>query len=171
MKLKWRAQKDLIDALTLHPEYPRKVWVVVEQPRNEAHRLLYDPGSGVFSKTAHKSLLYTRGFTGVYGWIGGSGVPPGPHYDVLLLTEQTPTPGEIIEGWISGVFFRRDSDHKFVAMDEEFSRKVGRADIEVLDRGVYEELLGLYPEIRDGEGWYGAEVACNYLANHQPVHD
>ena len=170
MKLKWQAQKDLIDSLTLHPEYPRKVWVVVEQPRNESHRLVYDPESGVFSKTTYKSILHTRGFRGIYGWIGGSGIPPESHYDVLLLTEQTPVPGEIIEGRVSGVFFRRDSDHKFVAMDEEYSRKIGKADIQELDGEEYEELLRLYPEVREGEGWFGAEVARRYLANNEPVH-
>ncbi len=170
MKSEWQAQKDLIDTLPLHPEYPLKVWVVVEQPRSEAYRVSYDPECGVFSKTAYKSLLHARGFRGVYGWIGGSGIPPEPHYDVLLLTEQVALPGEIIEGWVSGVFFRRDGDHKFVAMDEEFRRKTGNADIQSLKKEESEELLRLYPEVREGEGWFGADVARDYLANNSPVH-
>jgi len=171
MKSQWRAKKDLINSLTLHPEFPRKIWVVVEQPQNESCRLSYFPESGVFSKTAYKSLLRSRGFKGVSGWIGGSGIPSEFHHDVLLLTEQNPIPGEIIEGQVSGVFFQRDKDHKFVAMDEEFSQKVGKADIKELDSIAYEKLQRLYPEIGENEGWDGAEADRNYLANNQPVHD
>ena len=170
MKFKRQARKDLINALSWHPEHPQKAWVVVEQSRDEAYRLVYEPESGVFSKTTYKSLLHVRGFTGVYGWIGGSGIPPKAHYDVLLLTEQTLVPGDIVAGKVSGMFLRRDGDHKFVAMDEEYSRKTGKAAIQELGREEYEELLRLYPEVKEGEGWFGAEVARNYLANNQPVH-
>jgi len=171
MKPLSRTKRELINSLKLHPEFPRKVWVVVEQPRNERYRLAYDPVSGAFSKTAYKSLMYERGFSGVYGWIGGTGTPPEFHYDVMLLTKQDPKPGDVIEGYICGVFFRRDQDHKFVAMDEEFRNRVGEADLRALDKVTHDELMGLYPEVGENEGWYGAEVACNYLVNNTPVHD
>jgi hypothetical protein len=166
-----QTKKDLINSLALHPEFPRKVWVVVEQPRNEPYRLAYNPASGTFSKTVYKSLLHARGFSGAYGWIGGTGTPPKFHYDVMLLTEQNPKPGDILEGYICGVFFRRDQDHKFVAMDEVFRNKVGEADLGALDKAIYDELVGLYPEVGENEGWHGAEVACSYLANNTPIHD
>jgi len=34
-----------INSITYHPEYPQKAWVVVEQPRNEPERFVYDPVS------------------------------------------------------------------------------------------------------------------------------
>lgn len=70
-------------SVTLHPEHPQKVWVIVEQPRDEPDRFGYDPVSQSFYRTPYKSLLFARGFSGVYGWIGGSGIPPDLHYDVI----------------------------------------------------------------------------------------
>ena len=158
------------NSIPLHPEFPQKVWVIVEQPRNEPHRFLYDPDSQTFSRSSHKSLIYDRGFSGVYGWIGGTDVPPAPHHDVLLLTKLFPAAGEIVVGHICGVFLRQDHDHKFVAVDDEIRRSMTTADVLSLDRALYEELLRLYPRIETGEGWFGAEVAFSHLLN-KPLHD
>lgn len=157
-------------SLALHPEFPQKVWVVVEQPRNEPNRFSYDPVSQTFARSSSKSLLYDRGFGGAYGWIGGSGVPPGPHHDVLLFTRRSPSVGEVLLGHICGVFLRNDHDHKFVAVDDEIRGEMGKADISALDRVFYDELIRLYPRIDEGEGWFGAEVAVSYLLQG-PSHD
>jgi len=109
----------LIHTVGLHPEHPVKVWIVVEQPRDEPIRLAFDPASQTFIPTQYRSLMHVRGFRGVYGWIGGSGTPPLSHLDVMLLTHQNPRPGDILEGYICGIFFRRDGDHKLVALDVE----------------------------------------------------
>ena len=55
------------DTLGFHPEFPRKTWVVVEQPRNEVFRFVFNPSDGTFSRSFVKSLVYERGFSGVYG--------------------------------------------------------------------------------------------------------
>jgi inorganic pyrophosphatase len=160
-----------IRSVGLHPEFPKKVWVIVEQPRNEPYRFSYDPASKTFIRTTYKSLLFDRGFSGVYGWIGGSGTPPEPHYDVMLLTKQNPHAGDILLGYICGVFFRRDGDHKFVAMDAELKHKVTTADLAALDKATYNELMRLYPGVCENEGWYGAEVAFAHLKNKKPTHN
>jgi hypothetical protein len=160
-----------IRSVGLHPEFPKKVWVIVEQPRDEPYRLSYDPASNTFIRTTCKSLVHARGFSGIYGWIGGSGTPPEPHYDVMLLTKQNPHAGDILLGYICGVFFRRDGDHKFVAIDPELEHTMTTADLPALDRGTYNELMRLYPEVGEDEGWYGAEVAFSYLKNNQPTHN
>lgn len=159
-----------LNSVQLHPEYPQKVWVIVEQPRNEPHRFSYDPVSQTFSRSSHKSLIYDRGFSGVYGWIGGTGAPPAPHHDVLLFTNRFPAPGEILLGHICGVFLRQDNDHKFVAADNEIRRNMAAADLASLDQVFQDELLRLYPRVGEGEGWFGAEVAFSRLLK-EPFHD
>ena len=160
-----------INALALHPDFPEKVWVVVEQPSQEPYRLKYDPVTGTFSRLTIISLTYERGFSGAYGWIGGLGIPPEPHFDVLLVTRQNPQPGDILEAYICGVFFRADNDHKFVALDPELKGSVVRADLDALDPETQAELKRLYPRIGENEGWFDAETACSFLRENQPVHD
>jgi hypothetical protein len=115
-------------------------------------------------------LIYDRGFSGVYGWIGGTGVPPAPHHDVLLFTRQSPAVGEILAGYICGVFLRRDHDHKFVAVDHEIRRNLATADLQALEQALYDELLCLYPRLYEGEGWFGAEIAFSHLLK-KSLHD
>ena len=157
-------------SVTLHPEFPQKVWVIVEQPRNEPDRFSYDAVSKSFYRTSYKSLVYTRGFSGVYGWIGGSGIPPAPHHDVMLFTNQSPTFGDNLVGYICGVFIRQDNDNKFVAVDDEIRNSMTTADLSCLGKDLYDELLRLYPRVDEGEGWCNAEIAFSYLLKH-PMHD
>lgn len=156
--------------VTLHPEFPQKVWVIVEQPRNEPDRFSYDPVSKSFYRTSYKSLGYARGFSGVYGWIGGSGIPPDPHHDVMLFTSQSPSFGDILVGHICGVFIRQDNDHKFVAVDDEIRNSMSAADLSCLRKDLYAELLRIYPKIDEGEGWHNVEIAFSHLLN-EPIHD
>ena len=157
-------------SVTLHPEFPQKVWVIVEQPRNEPDRFSYDPVNKSFYRTSYKSLSYARGFSGVYGWIGGSGIPPNPHHDVMLFTNHTPSFGDILIGHICGAFIRQDNDHKFVAVDDEIRNSMALADLSSLSKDLYDELLRLYPRIDEGEGWKNAEIAFSHLLK-QPLHD
>jgi inorganic pyrophosphatase len=159
-----------LNSINLHPEFPQKVWVIVEQPRNEPHRLSYNPANQTFSRSQHKSLIYDRGFSGAYGWIGGTGVPPAPHHDVLLFTKQFPTVGEILLGHICGVFLRQDNDHKFVAIDDPMRQNMTTVDLSALNQGLLDELLRLYPRVEEGEGWFGAQVAFSHLLK-KPFHD
>ena len=152
-----------VPTVSLHPDFPEKVWVVVEQPRSEPHRLRYDRVSGSFERTPHKSLMFERGFSGAYGWVGGLGTPPEPHLDILLLTHQNPQPGNVLLGVICGVFYRGDGDHKLVALDAERRAEMTGADIDALDKPTQDELLRLYPDVREHEGWHGAEEARAYL--------
>ena len=153
-----------INSVPLHPEYPGKVWIIIEQPRSEPYRMLYDPVQGTFSRRPYKSLFYERGFaSGDYGWIGGSGIPPGSHHDALLLSRQPASCGDIRLGHICGVFLRRDNDHKFVAVDEEIRQSMKAADLAFLEEAYFRDLLRIFPRIDEGEGWYGAEVAYSYL--------
>ena len=147
-----------ITTVGLHPD-PEKVWIVVEQPKGEPHRLRYNRASGSFERTPHKSLTFERGFSGAYGWVGGLGTSPEPHLDVLLLTHQNPQPGDVLSGVVCGVFFRGDGDHKLVALGAERRATVARADFFALDSTTQDELRRLYPDVRENEGWYGVEEA------------
>ena len=159
-----------LDSIRLHPEFPNKVWVIVEQPRNEMYRFVFDPVSNTFSRSSIKSLVYVRGFSGVYGWVGGSGLPPAPHRDILLFTKQYPSCGDIVLGHDCGVFLRQDNDNKFLAVDNEIRQSMSAPDITFLDKSYYDELLRLYPRIDEGEGWYGSEVAISQLLK-KPLHN
>ena len=157
--------------VTLHPDFPEKIWVVIEQPRNEPCRFAYDPVSGSFERTTYKSLIYDRSFSGAYGWIGGLGAPPAPHYDVILFTQQNPQPGDILLSYLCGMFYRGDGDHKFVAVDGQQIGRMTRADLAALDQIRYDELMALYPRVGENEGWRGVEDALDYLKNHLPSHN
>lgn len=156
--------------LALHPDFPQQVWIVIEQPRHAPYRFNYDPVTNTFTETAYKSLFYDRGFSGAYGWIGGLGTPPEPHFDVMLVTDQNVKLGDIVVGYICGVFFRSDGDHKFVALDPERRSRVGEADFTALDINTVQELRRLYPYVGENEGWFGAVVAQAHLRQQQPTH-
>lgn len=156
--------------LEQHPEFPEKVWVVIEQPSREPYRFYYDPVSDTFIRKTIKSLIFERGFSGAYGWIGGMGTPPAPHFDVLLITGKDPQPGDVLEGYICGVFFRADNDHKFVALDADLRYRVYKPDLDSMDPETHAQLMRLYPQIGENEGWFGAEVARDYLKKNQPAH-
>ena len=160
-----------IQTVALHPNFPQQVWIVIEQPRHAPYRYNYDPVTNAFTETAYKSLFYDRGFRGAYGWIGGIGAPPDPHFDVLLLTDQRLQPGDIVPGYICGIFLRSDGDHKFVALDSAWRNRVTQADLAELDANTNTELRRLYPYIGEHEGWFGAATAQAYLQHNQPSHE
>lgn len=157
-------------AVTFHPEYPQKVWVIVEQPRNEPDRYSYDSVSKSFYRKSYKSVAYARRFSGVYGWVGGSGIPPAPHHDVFLFTNQSPSFGDILTGHVCGVFIRQNNDHKFIAVDDEIRNTMVSADLPCLRKDLYDELLRLYPRIDEGDGWHNVEIAFSHLLK-RPLHD
>lgn len=154
-----------------HPNFPGQVWVVVEQPRHEPKRIEYLPRAKSFVRTENSSLIFERKFKGVYGWISGTGIPPGFHIDVLLITEKNLGPGDVIHGFICGVFLRNDGDHKFVAVDDEIIVDLQKQDIRFLSKEIKENLFQQYPHAAENEGWHGFATATKYLINHRPTHD
>lgn len=149
--------------LRCHPGFPDQVWVVVEQPAHEPYRLAYDPAQAAFVRTAVRSLSHVRGFSGAYGWIGGLGMPPGKHFDVLLVTPTAWEAGAVVPAHLCGVFYRRDGDHKLVALDAALRATVAAPDLVALDPADQAQLYRLYPDVGPGEGWHGADEARAYL--------
>ncbi len=149
--------------LTRHRSFPDQVWVVVEQPAHELYRLTYDPGQGAFVRTGVRSLTHARGFSGAYGWIGGLGMPPGPHFDVLLITRTAWEAGALVPAYLCGVFYRGDGDHKLLALDVALRPTVATLDLLALDLLDQAQLYRLYPEVGPGEGWHGGVEARAYL--------
>jgi inorganic pyrophosphatase len=152
-----------IRTVGLHPDFPCTVWAVVEQPAAEPYRLQYEPEAYRFTRTELRSLTHMRGFVGAYGWIGGLGTPPDRHCDLILMTERPLAAGEVVLARIAGIFYRRDGDHKVVAVDVEAPYGTPGADILTLPAPVTGSLFRLYPEVGEGEGWHGREEACAYL--------
>ena len=162
---------DNLRQLSLHPEYPDKAWIVIEQPPGELFRIQFNPVNNSFERTVLRSLVYERGFSGAYGWIGGTGLPPAPHFDVLLFTRLDLKPGDIIPGHICGVFLHNSGDHKFVALDDVHLAFFGTNDLHGLPPDTQSELFGVYPRVGADEGWYGCPFARDFLVHNQPSHD
>lgn len=150
-----------------HDASPQMIWTVIEQPPGTEYRFDYLPDDNQYRMTQSKSLFYDRGFSGAYGWVGGLGYPPGPHFDVILITKRRLNCGDVVSAYLCGVFFRSDGDHKLVALDEELRVTVLHPDITALDAATLEELYKLYPWIGEGEGWFGSQEAQTYLQQEE----
>ena len=129
--------------------------MIVEQTREYPMRMEYDPQTGTFHETEYRALAAVRGFTMPYGWIKESGTPPGPHWDCILLSDEGFSLGDEVEVRIIGVFERIDGDQKYIAV--EVSRSI--CDLSQITDTERDALHLLYPQVRDGEGWHGAERA------------
>lgn len=143
--------------------------VVVEQPRDEPFRVQFIPETGQFVRTSRAALLHERGFAGCYGWIVGSGAPPGPHWDVYVCTERAHSPGDVVVAVLCGVFLRDDGDHKFVALGPDLAAAGIEPDVERFPEPVLTNLRALYPRVSPTEGWRGAAFA-RALVRTGPTH-
>ncbi len=151
-----------------HWNHPETIGIVIEQPRSEPWRVEFDERTGQFHLTNQRALLYQRGFPGHYGWISGTGTPPGVHYDVFVLDEFPAQPGDIREGFILGIFIRADGDHKFVA-DARPALQRGQ-DLFTLPPDEQQRIFQLYPRVDAGEGWLGRDKALSWLMTQPPTH-
>ena len=158
------------DPVGRHAQFPYHVRVVVEQPRDEPLRIRYVPERGEFVRTEDRSLLFARGFGGAYGWIAGTGEPPGVHYDALVLTDRDVISGEVVEAEVVGVFLRGGGDHKILTIDTQSSYEVDGRGFDALPEGVRVQVQALYPRVGEGEGWRGAEEAHRLLSHEPPRH-
>ena len=139
--------------------------MVIEQTSKYPMRMQYDPDTGRFLESDHRSLAAVRGFTKPYGWIKESGTPPEPHWDCILMSDNCFDLGEVVEVRVIGLFKRNDFDHKYVVVE------CGRDayDLQDLSQSELDELHRLYPKIRDGEGWFGKETALFCMEHHGKV--
>ena len=132
------------------------MYMIVEQTAAYSMRMLYRPETGDFVPSEYASLFHARSFPYPYGWIEGSGTPPEPHWDCLLLSDGSFELGDRVEIRIVGVFRRRDGDHKYLAV--ETTRSV--SDYADLSDQEKEALRRLYPRTGEGEGWFGRDTAA-----------
>lgn len=152
----------------LHRDHPETISIVIEQPRSEPWRIEYDAQTGQFHRSNHRALLHQRGFPGHYGWISGTGTPPGVHYDVFVLDDLPARPGDTREGTILVLFVRGDGDHKFLA-DARPTGTRGQ-DLSLLPPDEQRQIFQLYPRVDAGEGWLGRAEAIDWLMTHPPTH-
>ncbi len=152
-----------MDSTTHALDFPALLWAVVEQPPGARYPFDYRPEDGAFRETRSVSLFYDRGFSGAYGWVDGLGHPPGRHCDVILLTQQSPRPGDRMLAHTCGIFYRSDGDHKVVALDDALRATVAHPDLDELDATMAAELRACYPRLDPGEGWWDATEARVYL--------
>ena len=133
--------------------------MIIEQTKNYSKRVIYNPETNYFYESEFDSLLYKRNFFYPYGWIKDSGTPPDPHWDVILMSDNDFDLGQEVKIKIIGVFIRNDGDHKYLAV--ELDRNID--DYDELSENEKEALRNLYPNISDGEGWFGKEIAIDAM--------
>lgn len=131
------------------------MFMIVEQTRDYPKRMIYKPETGEFVESEYGSLFHARGFPYPYGWIEGSGTPPEPHWDCLLLSEGDFSLGDRVGIRVVGVFRRADGDHKYLAVVAP--RDVH--DYSELTEREKDALHRLYPRVGEGEGWFGRDEA------------
>lgn len=119
-------------------------------------RMIYQPETGAFLASGYELLFHARSFSYPYGWIEGSGTPPEPHLDCILMSGGDFELGDRVEIKIVGVFKRADGDHKYLAV--EASRDA--SDYTELTEAEKAALHRLYPRAREGEGWFGRDEAA-----------
>ena len=137
--------------------------MIVEQTYSYPMRMEYEPETNTFRESAYRSLMYERGFTKPYGWIKESGTPPQPHWDCILLADGEFSLGDEVEVEVIGVFRRGDGDHKYIAA--EATR--GISDLSQITQDEREELCRLYPNVREGEGWFDREMVLWCMEHHE----
>ena len=137
--------------------------MIVEQTDRYPMRMEFEPETNTFRESAYRSLMYERGFMKPYGWIKESGTPPQPHWDCILLSDGEFGLGDEVEIEVIGVFRRGDGDHKYIAV--EVTR--GICDLSQITADEREELCRLYPHVREGEGWFGREMAMWCMEHHE----
>lgn len=137
--------------------------MIVEQTYNYPMRMVYNPETGQFTQSEYKSLPYERHFTKPYGWIKESGTPPQPHWDCILMTDKEYELGDEVAIKVIGVFKRSDFDHKYIVAEADRAIE----DFSGLTEAEMEELNRLYPRIREGEGWFGRDVAVECMETHE----
>jgi len=148
---------------SLHPAFPTIVRMVVEQPREARYRLRFDDRHGRFYVTDVPSLLYDKGFPGVYGWVEGLGHPPGSHCDIFLLSRTAFQPGDVVDAHVCGVLVRGDRDHKVFAVDADWANELPAWDLDALPEQLRHDVMALYPVLLKGERWAGAREAWALL--------
>lgn len=131
----------------------------VEQTPRFEKRIKYIPEYDEFIETDRTSLMYYRGFDGVYGWIEGYGTPPKEHMDIYVITQRQLSLGDRLNARIIGCFLREDGDNKIIAVDE--ARK--EQDINDLDDKDLSMVLGLYPRVGENDGWFGRSKAIELI--------
>lgn len=136
-------------------------YIIVEQTKDYRKRISYDHKSNTFSETEHDCIFLQRSFTHPYGWLKGSGTPPEEHLDVFLLSQEKCSLGDEIPVKIIGVFKRNDGDNKLIGISPERAEM----DFSHLPENEKNDLYKLYPQVREGEGWFGAEIAKDIIAD------
>ncbi|NLM06180.1 MAG: hypothetical protein GX219_04590 [Tissierellia bacterium] len=144
-----------------------KVTTVIEQTSKYKHRIEYRPESNSFVESEYISLMYDRKVKYPYGWIKESGTPPDKHLDIYIMTNKDFELGEEVKVEIIGLYYRLDSDHKFLGVLGDR----GFRDYKELEVKEKEDLNRIYNGKHEGEAWFGREKAEEVLREYFMEHN
>ncbi|MDW7662769.1 MAG: GNAT family N-acetyltransferase [Bacillota bacterium] len=133
--------------------------MIIEQTKDYAKRMKYNPTDGTFFETENESLFNYRKCPYPYGWIKETGTPPNAHLDVILVSNHDYNLGDELAIKLIGVFNRADGDHKLVGIQKDSEID----DIDELTKAELDQLRNLYPHLLEDEGWYGKEKAIQIV--------
>jgi len=147
----------------IHPFHPHRAWVVVQQPKTEPYRVVFDGFTGRFVTTRDLSSLHARGFDGVFGWVGGLGETPGSGLGAFVLTAADPAPGEVLEVSVHGLRLDDDGGSALLAIDVRATPSHGAVDLHDLPAPV-RYLLDTLPAEHEGRTrWLDGPAARDHL--------
>jgi len=149
------------------PDYPERVRMVVEIPKNSTNKYEYDARLGLFR--LDRALFSPVHYPGDYGFIPGTLADDGDPADVVALVEEPSFPGCLIEVRPIGMLNMIDqnqTDQKILAVPDKNPRY---AEVHSLDeipahiRKEIEHFFTIYKELEGRVtatlGWAGPEEA------------
>jgi inorganic pyrophosphatase len=135
----------MFDHITIRPDFPEKIDVVVEIPRGSHSKFEYDERLGVIrlDRVLHSSVVYPTD----YGFIPSTRSEDGDHVDVLLLTSDPLFSGCMVTARPIGVADMEDEagkDWKVLAVAEKDPRFAGINDLSDVEKHVLDEIRNFF---------------------------
>jgi|GEM_PF-149281 len=137
--------------------------MIIEQTPQHKKRMVYQPEDHTFTESAYDCLHHSRGVTCHYGWIVGTGRPPGDHLDIFLFGAWDHELGDQVQVKVLGIFIRSDGDHKVIACPP----KSPYYSLEDLPDHDLDQVYKLYPQVGPGEAWLGRLEALTWIETYK----
>lgn len=150
--------------LTIGPEAPHVVRVVIEMPRGVRARIEYDPELDRF----YPAKPLGEPVPANYGWIAETLADDDELGDIIILGSDSLPSGTVTWARPLALFWRHNQDHKVLAvLATEGEDTVGSVDD--LDPTTQDLIAGWFRRHPD-DHWQGREAALDFIRNGQQVY-
>lgn len=161
----------MFNHISIRPDYPEKIDVIVEIPRGSHSKFEYDESLGIIKldRVLHSSVVYPAD----YGFVPGTRSEDGDHVDVLVLTSDPLFPGCMVTVRPIGVADMEDEagkDWKILAVAEKDPRYTEIRSLDDVDQHTLDEIQNFFEVYKQLEnkkvifsGWQNKESALEVL--------